>query len=214
MKRTTVLIAGAVAAVALFGGGYAVGAQSPARAKAATAGNPSCVALQRGSGQSSAVPGAAIGAALLSGKVIAVNPDSITIESVARTADGSPAPVSTIALVGSVTRVVKITTQDTKVSELKAGDQVSVVGTTDPTTGTVSAQAVIVGGTNVTQLFAGGVTQAQAAEQSQCSGASATPPGQPAGNEQNNPIHGLIGPIMQKLPGHDSGGQGDGGAGH
>lgn len=158
VKRGTLMIAGAVVAVAVFGGGYAIGANyGPKQEPAVTAASGNSVGAQRGSGAqgSAASGGRGASSGPVSGKVIAVNADSITIQLVARGgANGSPAPGSAIVLVGSGTRVVQTATQDSKLTELKAGDQITVVGSTDPATGVVSAQAVLVGAADLLgQLF-------------------------------------------------------------
>jgi len=58
-------------------------------------------------------------------------------------------------LVGSSTKIVRTTETDIKVSDLKANDQIQIVGTTDAT-GSVSASAIVVGGNALQQLFGGG----------------------------------------------------------
>jgi hypothetical protein len=58
-----------------------------------------------------------------------------------------------IALVGSNARVVKTVESDIKLSDVKAGDQVLVVGQTDAATGTVAASVVLDGVNALQQLF-------------------------------------------------------------
>ena len=59
-------------------------------------------------------------------------------------------------LIGASTRIVKTTESDVKLADIKANDQVTIVGTTD-SAGLVSASAIVVGGANVLgQLFGGG----------------------------------------------------------
>jgi hypothetical protein len=50
---------------------------------------------------------------------------------------------------------VRTTETDIKVSDLKANDQIQIVGSTDAT-GSVSATAIVVGGNALQQLFGGG----------------------------------------------------------
>ena len=157
--RTTQILLGTVAAIALFGGGFAVGrtlAPAPstdASAPAATAGgNAAAQAARRAAGQN---PAAAAGQGT-AGRVISVNDGSITIEVRAPgPAGASPATTSTIALIGTETRLLKTVEQEIKLADIKAGDQVTVIGTPDATTGTVSANAVLVGGGALQQIFGG-----------------------------------------------------------
>jgi hypothetical protein len=58
--------------------------------------------------------------------------------------------------VGTGTRVVKTTETDVKLSDLKVGDQVTVAGTPDTASGTVSASAIVLGGTNILGDILGG----------------------------------------------------------
>jgi len=95
------------------------------------------------------------GQQLLTGRVISVNDGSITVE--VRTGGGqgaSPTVTSEIILVGSSTRIVKTSETDIKATDLKANDQIQIVGTTDAT-GSVSASAIVVGGNALGQLFGG-----------------------------------------------------------
>ncbi len=165
MNRGTLVVAGAVAALALFAGGYALGAGSfqpkpvaatgPPPASGAAAGGPGAGGAARGAGGGFNAP--------VNGRVISVNADSITIAvSAPRLAgaagqpSGSPALTSSIALVGSGTRVVRIAESDSKLADLRPNDQVTIVGTTDASTGTISAQTIVVGGNVLGGLFGGG----------------------------------------------------------
>jgi hypothetical protein len=97
----------------------------------------------------------AAGQQLLTGRVISVNDGSITVE--VRTGGGqgaSPTVTSEIILIGSSTRIVRTTETDIKASDLRANDQIQIVGTTDAT-GSVSASAIVVGGNALGQLFGG-----------------------------------------------------------
>ena len=162
--RTTQILIAAVAAIALFGGGFAVGrtlAPAPATDTAAptvaTGGNAAAQAARRAAGQGAAGPNA-LGAAGqgTAGRVISVNDGSITIEVRAPgPAGASPVTTSTIALIGAETRLLKTVEQEIKLADIKAGDQVTVIGTSDATTGTVSANAVLVGGGALQQIFGG-----------------------------------------------------------
>ena len=160
MKAPQIVI-GVVAALALAGGGFAAGmtfdrSQGPSAATAP----PSGAGGARGG--SGARPGGAGfgGQQAVVGRVLAVNDGSITVAAVERgqggqsaQASASPATTSQIVLVGANTRLVKTSETDLKLADVKVGDQVTVVGTTD-TTGMVSATAIVVGSTNVLgQLF-------------------------------------------------------------
>jgi hypothetical protein len=141
MSRQMQIIVGVVAALVLFGGGYAVGMTIGRGSEAAkeAAASPSA---SGGRGQFVTGTGGA-GAA-------------ITVE--VRTGGGqgaSPTVTSQIVLVGTSTRIVKTTETDIKASDLKANDQIQIVGTTDAT-GNVAATAIIVGGNALQQLFGGG----------------------------------------------------------
>ena len=59
-------------------------------------------------------------------------------------------------LVGSGTRVVKTVETDVKLTDLKVGDTVTVAGTPDATSGTVSAQTILVGGAGLLGDILGG----------------------------------------------------------
>ena len=160
--RTTQVLIGAIAAIALFAGGFAVGRTlTPAPATDAVAANTpagaaaSAQAARRAAGGAAGGQGALAGQATI-GRVISVNDGSITIEVRQPGAAGAaPATTSAIALVGADTRVLRTVEQEIKLADLKAGDQVTVVGTTDATTGTVSASAVLVGGNALQQVLGG-----------------------------------------------------------
>ena len=157
--RTTQILIGAIAALALFGGGLAVGrvlAPAPVDTTATTnaAGGTAAQQAQRRAalGAQGVLGGA--GQATV-GRILSVNDGSITVEvrQPAGAAGASPAVTSTIALVGADTRVLRTVEQEIKLADLKAGDQVTIVGTTDATTGTVSANAVLVGGGALQQVL-------------------------------------------------------------
>lgn len=208
MKRAALVITGAIAAVALFGGGYAVGTNGgPTHTAALSAGSRVGLGSQGGTGaQGGATAGGrAAGTAPISGKVIAVSADSITIELVGRTgANGSTPPPSVIVLVGTGTRVIEATTQDGKLAKLKTGDQITAVGSTDPTTGVMSAQAVVLGAADaIRQLFASGNTR-NADPRPVTSG---TGPVEPAGGGAGNAGDGGHGPPgFFGVPGFGAGG--------
>jgi len=158
--RATQILIGAVAAIALFGGGFAVGrtlAPAPATdiaaPRSATGGNAAAQATRRAAGQNPL----GAGGQGTAGRVLSVNDGSITIEVRAPgPAGASPATTtSTIALVGAETRLLKTVEQEIKLADITAGDQVTVIGTSDATTGTVSANAILVGGGALQQLFGG-----------------------------------------------------------
>lgn len=158
--RTTQVLIGAIAAIALFGGGFAVGrTQVPAPAtdsatNAAAGGNSAQQAARRAAlagGQ-----GTLAGGQPTVGRILSVNEGSITVEvRQAGAAGATPGLTSTIALIGTDTRLLRTVEQELKLADLKAGDQVTIVGTTDAATGTVSANAVLVGGGALQQVFGG-----------------------------------------------------------
>jgi len=163
MKSTQIVI-GVVAALAIAGGGFAAGmtyekTQSPAPSSTATTGTTQ-TGGRGGTGARGAggAGGALAGQVPINGRVLAVNDGSITVAAVERgqgqqAAGASPTTTSQIVLVGTSTRIVKTTETDVKLADLKVNDQVTVVGTAD-STGIVSATAIVVGGTNVLgQLF-------------------------------------------------------------
>jgi hypothetical protein len=167
--RTPQIVIGAVAAIALAGGGFAAGmTYDKAQASAsATAGATGTSGARGGTGArggfgggGGAGTGAVAGQQPVTGRILAVNDGSITVAAVDRgqgapgaQASASPVTTSEIVLVGGNTRMVKTTEADVKLSDLKVGDQVTVVGTTD-STGMVSATTIVVGATNfVGQLF-------------------------------------------------------------
>lgn len=160
--RTTQIVVGAVLALVLAGGGFALGMSVGGRANetaAKASASPSGAAGRLGQGGAGARgAGGAVGAGgqeLITGRVISVNDGSITVEVRQAGAQGaSPTTTSQIVLVGSNTRIVKTTESDIKVSDLKANDTVQIVGTAD-TNGNVSATAIVTGGNALQQLFGG-----------------------------------------------------------
>ena len=159
--RTTQIVIGAVIAILLAGGGFAAGMTVGKGQEAAKASpSPSGAGARFGQGgPGGAGRGGQVGAngqELLTGRVISVNDGSITVEVRQQGAQGaSPTTTSQIVLVGSNTRVVKSTESDIKVSDLKANDQIQIVGTTDAS-GNVSATAIVTGGNALGNLFGGG----------------------------------------------------------
>lgn len=164
MSKGLLTVVGVVAALGLFSGGYWAGASTGAARESA---NPAAASADvRAAGgpggpfvRGGAVGGSGAAAIPVSGRILSVNAESITIAVAPRggqAGGASPAISSQIALVGSTTRVVRTTESDVKLSELKPGDQVTVVGVTDQTSGTISASAVVVGGTNVLGQILGG----------------------------------------------------------
>ncbi|OLC22119.1 MAG: hypothetical protein AUH33_00415 [Chloroflexi bacterium 13_1_40CM_68_21] len=162
MKSTQIAI-GVIAALAIAGGGFAAGmtyerSQTPSTP---TAGAQTTTGRAAGGRQvigGAGGSGAFAGQIPIIGRVLAVNDGSITVAAVERgqgqqAAGASPTTTSQIVLVGASTRIVKTTETDVKLADLKVNDQVTVVGTTD-STGIVSANAIVVGGTNLLgQLF-------------------------------------------------------------
>ncbi len=152
-RRPVQIVVGVIVALALFGGGYAFGSsKTPATTVATTTGATGATA--RG-GQGGA--GGAANRGLTTGQIIAVNSDSITVQVRTGGQNGaSPTVTTQLVLVGTGTRVVKTAETDIKLSDLKVGDQVSVAGTPDTASGTVSAQAIVLGGTNILGDILGG----------------------------------------------------------
>jgi hypothetical protein len=168
MKAPQIVIV-VVAALALAGGGFAAGvgfdrAQSASTTGATGAtGGIGTTGARGGTGARGVIggPGGVVaGQQPVTGRILAVNDGSITVASVERgpggpsaQASASPPTTSQIVLVGANTRIVRTTETDVKLSDLKASDQVTVLGTTD-STGMISATAIVVGSTNVIgQLF-------------------------------------------------------------
>jgi hypothetical protein len=156
-RRPVQVIVGVVVALALFGGGFAFGSTRTPAAATATTGAVGAAGARGGSGG----PGgnAAVGAnrGLTSGQILAVNTDSITVSVRSGGANGaSPTTTTQLVLVGSGTRVVKTVETDVKITDLKVGDTVTVAGTPDTASGTVSAQTIVIGGTNLLGDILGG----------------------------------------------------------
>lgn len=153
-RRPVQIVVGVIVALALFGGGYAFGST---RGPAATATTSTGAATASSRGFQGGAGAAAANRGITNGQIIAVNTDSITIS--VRQAGGngaSPTTTTQLVLVGAATRVVKIAETDVKLSDLKVGDQVTVAGTPDTASGTVSAQAIVLGGTNILGDILGG----------------------------------------------------------
>lgn len=159
MKGSQVVIA-AVLGLVLLGGGFAAGmtvARSGATTTSGASASPSGATARFGAGGAGAgrLGGAAGGQQLLTGRVISVNDGSITVEvRQPGTQGASPAVTSQIVLIGGSTRIVRTSETEMKVTDLKANDQIQIVGTTD-TTGSVAATAIVVGGNALQNLFGG-----------------------------------------------------------
>jgi hypothetical protein len=158
-RRPVQIIVGVVVALALFGGGYAFGSTRAPAATATTAGSTG--ATGRGAfgaaGAGGANGGAAAARGVTTGQILSVNTDSITISVRAGGANGAtPTTSTTLVLVGSGTRVVKTVETDIKLTDLKVGDMITVAGTPDTASGTVSAQTIVVGATNILGDILGG----------------------------------------------------------
>jgi hypothetical protein len=162
MKSTQIVI-GAVAALAIAGAGFAAG-MSYEMGKTPSSSTQTLTTTGRGApggrlGAGGAGASGALGGQVpITGRILAINDGSITVAATERgqgqqAAGATPATTSQIVLVGTSTRIVKTTEADVKLGDLKVNDQVTVVGTTD-STGIVSANAIVVGSTNVLgQLF-------------------------------------------------------------
>jgi len=158
-RRPVQIVVGVIVALALFGGGYAFGS-TRAPAPAATANGATGATGGRGNFGGGANGGAGArgaGAGVTTGQILSVNTDSITVSVRAPGANGaSPTTTTTLVLVGTGTRVVKTVESDVKLSDLKVGDQITVAGTPDTTSGTISAQTIVVGATNILGDILGG----------------------------------------------------------
>lgn len=137
----------AVAAVALSGGGFFAGMN----ARVAGESKDAAAASASPTGRRTGAFGAAGGQEMASGRVIAVNDDSITVA-----VNGANGQRSIIALVGGAQRIVRTTETTIKPSDIKVGDDVLVSGVTDASSGAVTANTVIVGVSSLQQLFGGG----------------------------------------------------------
>lgn len=153
-QRPVRIVVGVLVALVLFGGGFALGdrrAAAPATTERAAASG----AAGRGGFGGGAAGAAARGIA--NGQIIAVNTGSITISLRQGGPNAaSPATATQLVLVGNGTRVVKTSETDVRLSDLKVGDTVTVAGTPDATSGTISAQAIVLGGANVLGEILGG----------------------------------------------------------
>ena len=157
------IVIGIVAALALAGGGFAAGmtvARGTGTASDNTAAASPSGAAARGAitgrvGQGGQGAAGALGGQAVTGRILSVNDGSITIEVRQPGAQGaSPTVSSQIVLIGGSTRIVKTAETDIKIGDLKANDQVTIVGTTDAS-GNVSATAIVAGGNALQGLFGG-----------------------------------------------------------
>lgn len=158
-RRPVQIVVGVIVALALFGGGFAFGSTRGATGapNAAAATGASGGAGFRGGAGGAGGANAAARAGLVNGQVLAVNSDSITISMRQGGQNGaSPTITTQLVLVGSGTRVVKTVETDVKLSDLKVGDTVTVAGTPDTASGTISAQAIVLGGNNILGDILGG----------------------------------------------------------
>lgn len=161
MKPAQIAIA-AVVALALAGGGFAAGmtvgrgSGAEANASASPTGGAGRGAITGRLGQGAqGATGAFGGGQATVGRILSVNDGSITVEVRQPGAQGaSPTVTSQIVLIGSSTRIVKTVESDIKLTDLKANDQVTIVGTTDAS-GNLSATAIVAGGNALQGLFGG-----------------------------------------------------------
>lgn len=179
MNRQLQIVAVVVAALVLGGGGFVAGMTVGSSGKAdtaATSASPGAAGAQPRRQGAGGVPGGGFVIAggqgqQVSGRVISVNDGSITVET---RQPGGDTTTSVIALVGNTARVVRSTEVDIKLTDIKPGDQVLIVGTPDQATGTVTANTVVVGVNALQQLFGGGAG-ARPSGAPQRPGASASP---------------------------------------
>ena len=156
-RRPVQIVVGVVVALALFGGGYAFGSSRAPAATATTTGSSGPTTGRGGAGGSGAAGGGAAARGITNGQILAVNSDSITISVRQGGANGaSPTTTTQLVLVGTGTRVVKTVETDVKLTDLKVGDTVTVAGTPDTASGTVSAQTIVIGGANILGDILGG----------------------------------------------------------
>jgi hypothetical protein len=159
-RRPVQIVVGVVVALALFGGGFAFGSSRASTGGTATGatGSTGVTTFRGGAGAAGAgAGGAAANRGITNGQILAVNSDSITISIRTPGANGaSPTTTTQLVLVGSGTRVVKTVETDVKLTDLKVGDMVTVAGTPDTASGTVSAQTIVLGGTNILGDILGG----------------------------------------------------------
>jgi hypothetical protein len=158
MKPAQVVI-GVVIALALAGGGFAAGMTVAKSNEASASPSPTGAAGRSGvtgrGGQGGAGGSGAFGGGAMTGRILSVNDGSITIEVRQGGAQGaSPTVTSQIVLIGSSTRIVKTVESDIKLTDLKANDQVTIVGTTDAS-GNLAATAIVAGGNALQGLFGG-----------------------------------------------------------
>jgi hypothetical protein len=160
-RRPVQIIVGVVVALALFGGGYAFGSTRTPASVATTNGATGATGARGNFGGAGAANGGAAargaGAGVTTGQILSVNTDSVTVSVRAAGANGaSPTTTTTLVLVGSGTRVVKTVESDVKLTDLKVGDMITVAGTPDTASGTISAQTIVVGATNILGDILGG----------------------------------------------------------
>ncbi len=157
-RRPVQIVVGVVVALALFGGGFAFGSsRAPAATVTGGGGATGSTGTQTIRGGAGAAGGAAANRGITNGQILAVNSDSITISVRAGGGNGaSPTTTTQLVLVGTGTRVVKTAETDLKLTDLKVGDTVTVAGMPDTASGTVSAQAIVIGGTNILGDILGG----------------------------------------------------------
>ena len=156
-QRPVQMVLGVVVALVLFGGGFALGSNAKVAPSGATGATGSTGAAATRGGAGAAGAGGAANRGLVNGQILAINSDSITISMRQPGQNGaSPTTTTTLVLVGSATRVVKTVETDVKLTDLKVGDTVTVAGTPDATSGTISAQAIVLGGNNILGDLLGG----------------------------------------------------------
>lgn len=157
-RRPVQIIVGVIVALALFGGGYAFGSTRAPAPTASVTGSTGTAG--RGAGGAGAAGGGAAargGGGITTGQILSVNTDSITITLRAGGPNGATGTTTTeLVLVGTGTRVVKTVETDIKLTDLKVGDMITVAGTPDTASGTVSAQTIVVGATNILGDILGG----------------------------------------------------------
>ena len=156
-RRPVQIVVGVIVALALFGGGYALGSTRTPAPAAATNGATGATGARGNFGGAGGAGARGAGGGVTTGQILSVNTDSITVSVRAGGANGATGTATTeLVLVGSGTRVVKAVESDVKLSDLKVGDQITVAGTPDTASGTISAQTIVVGATNILGDILGG----------------------------------------------------------
>lgn len=149
MQRPAIIGLALLLGLALAGGGFVAGMTVERSRGDAATGSPAPGAGQRvgpGGAGGRQAPGGAQGRAL-NGEVLSVGDGTITVRL-------GQQEGSRIVLVAPSTRLVRTIETTVQLAEVRAGERVTIVGS-ENSDGSVNAQAVVVGGTNVLQQILG-----------------------------------------------------------